>query len=145
MPKSKLKLDIICLTPRQRRIFVKEFNNICQHLTVDSKEVQNDIVRESDVPDEQSQQQNVLSKNNFDYSNVNSDEFINYSKMNTDEFIKNNDDLTSIHSGCNSDKDSVQSNNSDGSFSKTEIINDIRLWTIENRVNQSTLSSLLKF
>jgi hypothetical protein len=134
MSKLKLKLDITCLIPRQRRrIFVKEYNRICQ-MTATSKnlEVQN-IVSESNGPDviEQPQQQNVLKEINFDYFNV----------IDTDE---NNDELTFVHSEVNTDEDSLQSNISDEGISKTEIINDIRLWAIENRVNHSTISNLLK-
>jgi len=65
------------------------------------------------------------------------------SKLILTSFFLNNDDLTSIHSDLIVMK-SVQSNNSDGSFSKTEIINDIHLWAIENRVNHSIFSSFLK-
>ncbi|XP_077277560.1 uncharacterized protein LOC143905820 [Temnothorax americanus] len=140
MSKSKLRLDITCLTPRQRRrIFVKELYNVSQ-MTVDSNssEVQNDIVSGSNGPgniEQLPQQQNLSRKIDFDNSNG----------INTDKFIENNDDLMSIHSGINTDKDSLPSSSSDDEFfNKTEIVNDIRLWAIENRVNHSTISSLLK-
>lgn len=76
MPKSKLKLDITCLTPRQRRrIFLKNFYNICQMTVKNSNglEVQNEFVNESNEPDDIEQlpqQQNILREIDFDYSNV---------------------------------------------------------------------------
>lgn len=73
MSKTKLRLDITSLTPRQRqRIFLKKFHNICQ-ITVNSNfEIRNDI-SSSNGPDnieQLPQQQNVLKEIDFDYSNV---------------------------------------------------------------------------
>jgi len=102
MSKSKLKLDITCLTPRQRRrIFLKEFYNIYQ-MTINSNslEVQNNIVNESNEPsniEQLSWQQNVLREIDFDYSNV----------IHTHKFTENNDDSIFIHSGINIDENNL--------------------------------------
>jgi len=142
MSKSKLRLDITFLTSRQRRrIFLKKFRNICQITISSNLEVQNNIISRSNGPHniEQSQQQNVLKEIDFDHSNV----------MSTHMYTENNDDSVSEHSGISIDKNSLQSSilsdkSSKTKFFKTELINDIRLWAIENRVSHSAISSLLK-
>ncbi|KAM0724656.1 hypothetical protein ACS0PU_009737 [Formica fusca] len=143
MSKSKLRLDINSLTPRQRRrIFLKKFRNICQMTINSNLEIQNNIVSLSNGPgniEQLPQQQNVLKKIDIDYSNV----------MNTHKCTENNHDLVSKHSEISIDKNSFQLSISSDKFSKTEfckteLINDIRLWAIENRVSHSAISSLLK-
>lgn len=159
MSKSKLRLDITHLTPRQRRrIFLKKFYNICQSTSkLNDLKAQN-IVSRSNEPDnieQLSQQQNVLKEIDFDHSNV-----INtHDNAMKRKFTESNDDLISIHSGISTDTDdlisvhsgisidaddTLQSNISSSGSNKTEIINDIRLWAIENRVTHSATSSLLK-
>lgn len=71
MSKLKLRLDIISLTPKQRRIFLKKFRNIRQMTNNLNLEVQNNIVSGSNGPgntEQLSQQQNVLKEIYFDYS-----------------------------------------------------------------------------
>ncbi|KYN30170.1 hypothetical protein ALC57_00366 [Trachymyrmex cornetzi] len=122
MSKSKLKLDITCLSSRQRRrIFLKEFYNI-SHMTVNSNsdlKVQNEFVnrlRELNDIEQLSLQQNVLRE------------------INTDDFVENSDSI-SEHSRISTEESSLQSSISDDEFcNKTEIIN-IRLWAIENYVS----------
>lgn len=138
MSKSKLRLDITSLTPRQRRrIFLKKFNNICQMNIKSNLEVQNNISG-SNGPEnieQLSQQQNVLKEIDFNYSNV----------MHTHKIIENEDDLISEHSRIGTDNNSFHSSISSDEFSnKTDIISDIRLWAIENHVTHSATSSLLK-
>lgn len=139
MSKSKLRLDITCLTPRQRRrIFLKKLHDISQRTVNSNLKIQNDIANgsnELDNIEQPCQQQDVLKEIDFDYSNV----------MNYYKFTENNDDVISEHSRISTDKNSPQSSISSGEFSnKTEIINDIRLWAVENRVNHSAINSLLK-
>ncbi|KYN21546.1 hypothetical protein ALC57_06079 [Trachymyrmex cornetzi] len=132
MSKSKLKLDITCLSSRQRRrIFLKEFYNI-SHMTVNSNsdlKVQNKFVNRLCGPNDIEQlslQQNVLRE------------------INTDDFVENSDSI-SEHSRISTEESSLQSSISDDEFcNKTEIINDIRLWAIENYVSHSAINSLLK-
>lgn len=143
MSKSKLRLDIISLTPRQRRrIFLKKLRNICQMIINSNLEIQNNIVNLSNMPgniEQLPQQQNVLKEIDFDYSNV----------MNTHKYAENNHDLVSEYSEISIHKNSPQSSISSDKFSKTEfckteLINDIQLWAIENRISHSAISSLLK-
>ncbi|KYN02828.1 hypothetical protein ALC62_06346 [Cyphomyrmex costatus] len=92
MSKSKLKLDITCLSSRQRRrIFFKKFYNI-SHMTVNSNsglKVQNELVNRLDEPndiEQLPQQQNVLREINYDHSNViNTDDFnyVSHSAINS--------------------------------------------------------------
>ncbi|XP_029156842.1 uncharacterized protein LOC114929464 isoform X1 [Nylanderia fulva] len=81
------------------------------------------------------QQQNVLKEINFNYSNV----------MHTHKITENEDDLIFKHLRIGTDNNSSHSSISSDEFSnKTDIINDIRLWAIENHVSHSATSSLLK-
>lgn len=141
MSKSKLRLDITCLKPRQRRrIFLKKLQNISQMTINSNLKVQNDVISESNEPDNieqlsQSQTQNVLNEINFNYSNV----------TNIHNFTVNNGDLISELSEISIDKNSLQSSVScDEFFDKTDIINDIRLWVIENCISHFAVSNLLK-
>jgi len=137
MPKSKLKLDISCLTPRQqRRNFLKELNNIRnQSVNLNTLQVENDIVSESNVHDGIEllpQQQNDIREIDVDNFNV----------IDTDVL---NDDLISICSGVSANENNLSSSNSDGDLLiETEISEEIRKWAIENCLSQFAISGLLK-
>lgn len=162
MHSLKLRLDITCLTSRQRRrIFLKKFHNICQ-MTVNSNnlgnncennlennlevqnnlEVTNDIISESNGPSniEQQlpQQLNVLREIDFDDFNL----------RDTHKFTENNDNLISTHSGVSTDQSSNFQSNissiSSGFSNETKLINDIRIWVTENNISHSAVNNLLK-
>jgi len=137
MPKLKLKLDISCLTPRQqRRNFLKELNNIRnQSVNLNTLQVENDIVSESNVQDGIEllpQQQNDIREIDVDNFNV----------IDTDVL---NNDLISICSGVSANENNLSSSNSDGDLLiETEISEEIRKWAIENCLSQFAISGLLK-
>lgn len=102
MPRTKLKLDIPYLTSRQqRRNFLTELNNIRnQPNNINSLKVENDIVREANVPDSIEQ----LPQQQSDVREVDIDDF------------NVNDDLISICSRVIANENNFSSSNSDEDF-----------------------------